>query len=93
MIFAKYNFYWFSKSENDKMYSVLVELPQQCSVYEAIQRLLPYFNQELAHKSQVLLAQDPDLFEMYFAKKTGHPKLDYPGNPIKLDFSNMAILR
>lgn len=61
------------------MYSVLVELQHQCIVKEAIQQVLPYFNQELDKKTKYKLAQDPNLYELYLAKRSGQPKTDYPG--------------
>mmetsp|Transcript_8489 Transcript_8489/g.9577 ORF Transcript_8489/g.9577 Transcript_8489/m.9577 type:complete len:269 (+) Transcript_8489:77-883(+) len=78
MIYAKYHFYWFCRAENNKMYSVLVELQQQCLVREAIQQVIPYFNQDMDKKTQYKLAQDPDLYYLYSAKRSGQPKLDYP---------------
>ena len=62
------------------MYSVLVELQHQCGVREAILQVLPYFNQELDKKTPYKLAQDPDQFELYSAKRNGQAKMDYPGN-------------
>ena len=79
-IFVKYNFYWFNKQENDKQYSILIELPLQCTVKEAMQRVIPYFNMNLEKKTHFRLATDPKAFDLYSAKKNGQPKTDYPGN-------------
>lgn len=75
-MFSKYTFYWISKRANNKVYQVIIELPHTCSVLEAIEKVIPYFNQELEHIS---LNLDPKLYELFFAKKSGLPKSDYPG--------------
>jgi len=77
---TKYSAYWISKGEGDKVYSVIVELPHLETVLEAIRDVLPYLNQQLAeNNSPYILSEDPTVYDLYKAKKTGHPKLDYPG--------------
>lgn len=78
---AKYSAYWANKKEDDKVYSVVLELPHLETVQEAIRDILPLLNQRLeAENSPFSLVEDPALFNLYKAKKTGHPKLDFPGN-------------
>jgi len=78
-VMTKYSAYWVSKGEGEKVYSVLVELPHLETVIEAIRDVLPYLNQSLAEEnSPFILSEDPTHFDLYKAKKTGHPKLDYP---------------
>lgn len=80
-VMVKYTFYWISEKENDKVYQIVIELPHLVSVLEAIRDVIPYFNQRLAEEgSQLVLANDPNLFDLYKAKKSGHAKTDYPGN-------------
>lgn len=57
----------------------MVELPRNCTVIEAIEKVIPYFNQELAMKSTYKLDLSPSLYDLYSAKKSGRPKSDYPG--------------
>jgi len=78
---AKYSAYWVSRKEDDKVYSVIIELPQLENVLEAIRDVLPFLNERLtAENSPFVLSEDPTHFDLYKAKKNGHPKLDYPGN-------------
>ncbi len=77
---VKYTFFWVSTKENDKVYQIVIELPHLVSVIEAIRDIIPYFNQRLAEDgSQYSLSNDPNLYDLYKAKKTGFAKLDYPG--------------
>jgi len=77
---TKYKAYWVNKKEEDKVYSVVVELPHLETVGEAIRDVLPLINAELeAEESAYVLSEDPKQFDLFQAKKTGHAKTDYPG--------------
>jgi len=78
LIFSKYTFFWISRREDERIYQVMVELPRNCTVIDAIEKILPYFNQELATKSTYKLDLTADLYDLYSAKKSGRPKSDYP---------------
>jgi hypothetical protein len=78
---VKYTFFWVSSKENDKVYQIVIELPHLVTVFEAVREVIPYFNQRLAEDgSQYTLSGDANLYDLYKAKKSGHAKMDYPGN-------------
>jgi len=80
---TKYSAFWVSKKEDNKVYSVAIELPILENVLEAIRDVLPYFNEKLTEEnSPYILSEDPTHFDLYKAKKNGHPKLDYPGKAL-----------
>ena len=77
----KYTIFWTSKAESDKIYQLIVELPHLETVLEGIRDIIPYFNEQLVQNgSNRALSLDPNLFELYKAKKSGRPKIDYPGS-------------
>jgi hypothetical protein len=77
---SKYTINWVNAREGEKLYQVVVELPILETVLETIRDSIPYMNAKLAEEgSQQVLNSDPSLFELYKSKKTGYPKLDYPG--------------
>jgi len=79
VVMTKYKAYWVNKKEEDKVYSVVVELPHLETVGEAIRDVLPLINAELeAEESAYVLSEDPKQFDLFQAKKTGHAKTDYP---------------
>jgi hypothetical protein len=79
VVMTKYKAYWVNKKEEDKIYSVVVELPHLETVGEAIRDVLPLINAELeAEESAYVLSEDPKQFDLFQAKKTGHAKTDYP---------------
>eukprot|EP01017_Pseudomicrothorax_dubius_P038795 TRINITY_DN5869_c0_g1_i6.p1 TRINITY_DN5869_c0_g1~~TRINITY_DN5869_c0_g1_i6.p1 ORF type:complete len:282 (-),score=60.06 TRINITY_DN5869_c0_g1_i6:104-949(-) len=81
-VFTKYNKYtifWASARENDETYEITVELPSFCTVFDAKKVAIETFNILLQEKKkEFCLHYNYELFEMYFAKKNGRPKLDYP---------------
>jgi len=79
VVMTKYKAYWVNKKEEDKIYSVVVELPHLETVGEAIRDVLPLINAELeSEESAYVLSEDPKQFDLFQAKKTGHAKTDYP---------------
>ena len=82
MICQKYTIYWHNKKE-DKFYNIIIELPHTATIKEGIRESLPIFNQKLTQDgSKVTFVEDFMLYNFYAAKKSGHPKSDYPGLPI-----------
>ena len=81
----KYSANWVNKKEDDKLYTVPVELPHYETVGEAINDVLPLLNKSLLDaNSPYIISEDPSQYDLYKAKKNGHPKLDYPGNSLFL---------
>jgi len=77
---TKYTAYWVNKKEEDKLYTVIVELPHLETVQEAIRDILPLFNDALLLEgSAYVLSEVPLHYEVYQAKKNGFPKTTYPG--------------
>eukprot|EP01017_Pseudomicrothorax_dubius_P018876 TRINITY_DN2080_c0_g2_i3.p1 TRINITY_DN2080_c0_g2~~TRINITY_DN2080_c0_g2_i3.p1 ORF type:complete len:252 (+),score=75.77 TRINITY_DN2080_c0_g2_i3:65-820(+) len=81
-VFTKYNkytFFWVNSRENEEVYEVIMELPSYCTVLEAKKTAIETLNALLKEKKkEYLLSGNVELFELYFAKKNGRPKLDYP---------------
>lgn len=93
-VLTKYTFYWNSVKENDKLYSVIIELPHFENVLEAIRDVIPYFNQKLAEDgSSLILNVDPQLYDLYKAKKNGQAKTDYPALDSKQILSQSGLLQ
>lgn len=79
VVMAKYKAYWVNKKEEDKIYSVVIELPHLETVGEAIRDVLPLINAQLEEEgSAYVLSEEPKQFDLFQAKKTGHAKTDYP---------------
>jgi len=78
MIFSKYTMYWVHK-ENQKVYDLMVELPHYATVKESIGELIRLYNEKFSSEGvSLFFTEDSTLFQLYAAKKSGHPKLDYP---------------
>lgn len=70
VVMTKYKAYWVNKKEEDKIYSVIIELPHLETVGEAIRDVLPLLNAELeAEESAYVLSEDPKQFDLFQAKK------------------------
>lgn len=79
---VKYTVYWINRLD-EKVYQLLIEWPHVEIVIEAIRDVIPYINQRLAEdNSPYMLNSDPNLYEFFKAKKSGKPKLDYPGTDL-----------
>jgi len=79
MVMTKYTAYWVNKKEEDKIYTVIVELPHLETVTEAIRDILPLINDAmLLEGSAYMLSEVPTYYEIYQAKKNGFPKTTYP---------------
>jgi len=99
-VLVKYTVSWVNKAENNKVYQIIIELSYLELVIEAIRDIIPYFNEKLAQEnSPYILSTNPNLFDLYKAKKTGFPKLDYPGRNIiktlfikKIGLDNSQVL-
>eukprot|EP01017_Pseudomicrothorax_dubius_P025384 TRINITY_DN2740_c0_g2_i1.p1 TRINITY_DN2740_c0_g2~~TRINITY_DN2740_c0_g2_i1.p1 ORF type:complete len:288 (-),score=36.69 TRINITY_DN2740_c0_g2_i1:117-980(-) len=77
--FEKYTIFWGCKDNPEKTYEIVVELPTDCTVADCIVAAVPLLNEVLKfHKCSYLLRNDANLYEMYYAKKNGKPKPDYP---------------
>jgi hypothetical protein len=78
MIFTKYTIYWVHK-DSQKVHDLVVELPHVALVQEAIGELINLFNSKFAIEGlPYTFNEDTSQFQLFAAKKSGHPKLDYP---------------
>jgi len=61
------------------MYSILLELPEICTIEDCILMTLKEINKKLNLKEKgYTLTEKPKLYELFIAKKNGKPKEDYP---------------
>jgi len=82
---VRYTIHWVNEKEGGKVYQIHIELPHPRIVIDAIQDLIPYLNEKLAHdNSKYQLSTDPNQFELYKAKRTGHAKVDFPRNYLRV---------
>ena len=78
----KYTVYWVIKSNEDVL-EIIMELPQQCTVNDLIASSIPIFNKTLQDMGIDLnMTLDVNKYRLYTAKKSGHPKIDYPSKQI-----------
>eukprot|EP01016_Furgasonia_blochmanni_P014087 TRINITY_DN1728_c0_g1_i7.p1 TRINITY_DN1728_c0_g1~~TRINITY_DN1728_c0_g1_i7.p1 ORF type:complete len:306 (+),score=56.14 TRINITY_DN1728_c0_g1_i7:219-1136(+) len=76
--YSKYRVFWVNCKDN-KIVDVLIELPAFCTVLDCIKEVIPYLNEQLRTQGcRFQLDQNPHRYEMYYAKKNGQPKTDYP---------------
>ena len=77
----KYNIYWINSQENDRVYEIKLELPTQCTVEDCIVQSIKYLNHQFKYlKTPYSLPEHTSIYNIYHAKKNGHPKIDYPCN-------------
>ena len=61
------------------MYSILLDLPEICTVEDCLMMALKEINRKLNLKEKrYTLTEKPKLYELFIAKKNGKPKEDYP---------------
>jgi len=93
VVMVKYTVYWVNK-QDDKAIQLLIEWPHVEIVIEAIRDVIPYINQRLAEEnSPYILNSDPNMYEFFKAKKSGKPKLDYPGLDMNQVLSMTGVVR
>lgn len=76
---TKYCISWINTLENDRVYDIKLELPNQCTVEDCIIQALKYLNHQFKLlNSPQQFKEKACFYEIYHAKKNGHPKEDYP---------------
>lgn len=80
----KYQIHWidnFENSEKEKCqtYSILLDLPEICTVKDCIVMSINELNKILEKKDiSYSLIDNPKHYELFISKKNGMPKEDYP---------------
>ena len=77
----KYQIFWIHPKEGAELkeLSVVFDIPEICTVEDCIMLGLKELNKILELKQKgYCLAENPKLYELFIAKKTGRPKEDYP---------------
>jgi hypothetical protein len=75
-----YRVFWIDNLNNNRCYEVTVDLFSQATIHDCIIRSLKLFNNQFKKMELNFdLLENPDLYDLYLAKKNGHPKSDFPG--------------
>jgi hypothetical protein len=72
---AKYYVYYMNKNEKGKVYEIKIKLSDECTVNECIALAIKGF---IADNRQLNLEQNIENYELFYAKKNGEKKDDYP---------------
>lgn len=77
----KYQIHWCAETifDEEASFSILIDLPEICTVQDCIMMALKELNKVLQIKQvSYSLEENPQLYELFIAKKNGKPKEDYP---------------
>lgn len=78
---TKFKISWINFQEFDTIYSVNLDLSNQATVEDCIIQTIKNLNDQFKTKnSSFSLNENPKLYNIYYAKKNGFPKDDYPCN-------------